>query len=143
MKAKIIRQDGMTFKAEIGNHQLTIDAAEKFGGKNLGPSPKELLLPALGGCTGMDVVSILEKMKVTDFALTIEVEAETADEHPKVLNHINIIYTFKGKDLPEDKIHKAVNLSQDKYCGISAMYSKTAKIDYQIILENDVDNKTD
>jgi len=89
----------------------------------------------LGGCTGMDVVSMLKKMRVEFESLNIEVEGELTDEHPKVYHTITINYIFKGKGLPMEKLEKAVNLSQDRYCGVTAMLNPAAKIEHKIIVE--------
>ena len=124
---------GMTFDAELNGHHFYIDAAETAGGKNLGPRPKGLLLSGLAGCTGMDVVSILKKMKVEDFTFALEVSADSTEEHPKTYHTIYLNYIFAGSDLPADKIKRAVELSETKYCGVSAMLGKAAKIKSRII----------
>lgn len=122
----------MAFEASINGHQITIDADVSSGGQNQGPRPKVLLLAGLGGCTGMDVISILEKMKIVPEKFWMDITAELTDEHPKVYNQIKIVYYFKGDNLPYDKLEKAVNLSKDRYCGVSAMLSKTAEITIEI-----------
>jgi putative redox protein len=110
----------MAFETTINGHKLVLDASVEGGGQNLGPRPKILMLVALGGCTGMDVVSILKKMRVEYSSLEILVEGDTADEHPKKFLKMIINYNFTGKDLPLDKIQKAVDLSREKYCGVDA-----------------------
>jgi putative redox protein len=124
----------MAFTATVNGFSVQMDAASDVGGTEKGPRPKPLTLAALGGCTGMDVVSILEKMRVPLESFVMKIEAEQTEEHPKVYNKIHIIYTFKGKDLPLDKLEKAVNLSQEKYCGVSAMLRKTAEVTYEIVV---------
>ena len=119
---------------ELDGHTFAIDAGEQFGGKNRGPRPKNLLLSALAGCTGMDVVSLLGKMKVPFDGFRLEVEGDVRDEHPKVYTDIAIRYIFTGSQLDRDKIDKAVTLSLDKYCGVTAMLGKTARISHEIIL---------
>jgi putative redox protein len=126
----------MSFEATVENYKIIMDAAKEVGGKGRGPRPKPLALVSLGGCTGMDVVSILTKMRVDIENLNIEVEGELTDEHPKYYHSILITYKFKGKDLPLDKLEKAVNLSQERYCGITAMFGKAAKIDHKIVVES-------
>jgi putative redox protein len=134
MQQKISMQwlEDMAFETEVNGHKIVIDAYEKVGGKNRGPRPKPFMMVALAGCTGMDVVSILKKMKVEYDSLNIDIEAEMDEEFPKPYTSMKIIYTFRGKDLPESKIEKAVNLSQDKYCGVSANYRKAMELDYEI-----------
>jgi len=139
MKEKIdcTYKEGMAFEAEVQGFKLTLDAVEAVGGKNLGPRPKPLTLVSLAGCTGMDVVSILKKMRVEPSYFNISVEGEMTEEHPKYYSHMHIIYEFKGQDLPMEKLEKAITLSQDRYCGVSALLKKGAEITYEIkILEN-------
>ena len=100
--------------------------------ENLGPRPKALLLSGLIGCTGIDVMMILNKMRVRPDDVIISVEADQTDTEPKVYKTIHLIYTFKGKDLPVEKLQRAVSLSQEKYCGVSAMREKAAPITYEI-----------
>lgn len=123
---------GMSFESEVNGHKITIDANESVGGNDLGPRPKPLMLLSLAGCTGMDVVSILKKMRVELDDFAIEVEGEMTEEHPKHYNKINVIYKFWGKDLPMDKIEKAVNLSDERYCGVSAVYKKAIEMTHEI-----------
>ena len=127
---------GMAFEALQDGHEITLDANPEFGGKDLGPRPKGLLLTALAGCTGMDVVSILQKMRVENFNLKIRVEGELAGEHPKVFTEIRLIYNFKGKNLPEDKLQKAINLSQEKYCAVSIMLRQVCEFSYEMKIES-------
>lgn len=124
--------EGMAFETELNGHKIYIDADESVGGKNSAPRPKGLMMVSLAGCTGMDVVSILRKMRVEDFELNIRVEGELAEEHPKKYTGMKVIYQFKGKDLPEDKIKKAVDLSKDRYCGVSANYSASFPVEHAI-----------
>ena len=127
----------MTFDAQLNGHHFLIDADRKVGGRNNGPQPKGLLLTGLGGCIGMDVVSILEKMKVHDFELEIYVEGELTDVYPKYYHTINVKYLFKGKNLPIAKLQKAVDLSENRYCGVYEMLSKSAKINSYIIVNGE------
>jgi putative redox protein len=134
MKEEIIAQwaDGMSFNSTIDEIEVKVDSHVKFGGQGKGPRPKPLLLFSLAGCTGMDVVSLLKKMRVDFAALEIKVSAELTEDHPKYYHKIHLAYLFSGEDLDAGKIEKAVNLSQDKYCGVSYMLSKTAEITYEI-----------
>lgn len=123
---------GMAFETELNGHKLTVDTNEEFGGNDTGPRPKALMMFSLAGCSGMDVVSILKKMKVELEDFNMIVEAEMADEHPKMYTSMHVRYQFKGKDLDITKLKKAVDLSQEKYCGVSASYQKSFPVTYEI-----------
>lgn len=124
--------EGMSFEADVNDHTIVLDAAEKVGGKNKGPRPKPLLLFSLAGCTGMDVVSLLKKMRVEYEDFSIRVSGEVTDDHPKYYKKIHVIYQFKGNNLDKGKVEKAVNLSQEKYCGVSYMVKQAAELTYEI-----------
>ena len=134
-KVEVRWTNEMAFEATVGEHKLILDAALESGGKERGPRPKPLTLVALGGCTGMDVISILKKMQVFPDDFRLEIEGELTEEHPKVYHTINLHYIFKGKNLPMEKLEKAVTLSREKYCGVSAMMGKAAKIEHTITVE--------
>jgi putative redox protein len=128
---------GMAFEMVLdGHHKLVMDANEEVGGNDQGVRPKQLLISALTGCTGMDVVSILKKMKVEYNSFELFVDTEASEDHPKVYTDIHIIYQFTGDNLEDnyDKIEKAVNLSQEKYCGVNAMLKQAANITHEIRL---------
>ncbi len=127
--------EDLAFDVDLNGHHIMLDAAPDFGGKNRGPSPKPLLLASLAGCTGIDVVSILKKMRVSIEGMRIDVSATLTEVDPKIYDKIKVIYYFKGKDLPMDKLEHAVQLSEEKYCGVSAMLKKAGLIEYEIILE--------
>ena len=127
-------QGDMSFDAVVNGHHIVLDAVAAVGGKDQGPRPKPLILVALAGCTGMDVVSILDKMRVKPDALNIEVEGELTEEHPRYYHKLHIIYHFTGQDLPVDKLEKAIQLSQERYCGVTAMLQKAAVITHEIRL---------
>lgn len=129
-------KDAMAFVAKVNGHEVVVDAVPEVGGRDSGPRPKELMLAALGGCTGMDVISILNKMRVEVEYFNVRVEAEVTEEHPKHYTAMHIIYQFKGKDLPMDKLEKAINLSQDRYCGVSHVYRKAMKLTHEIQILN-------
>ncbi|WP_319480745.1 OsmC family protein [uncultured Draconibacterium sp.] len=131
-EVKVSWKDKMAFEAEVDGHKITLDAAEAVGGEDRGPRPKPLMLTALAGCTGMDVVSILKKMRVEVEDFDITVEGDLTDEHPKQYYKMNVIYTFKGKDLPLEKLKKAVSLSEERYCGVSALYKKAIEVTSEI-----------
>lgn len=126
--------EDLSFDVELQGHRFTVDADESVGGKDRGPRPKPLVLSALAGCTGMDVASILNKMKMPYESFAIEIDAHLTDEHPKVYDEITVRYLFTGEELDRSKIEKAVSLSQEKYCGVSAMLGKSATITPQIVL---------
>lgn len=128
----------LTFQANVNDHLINLDADEENGGINKGPRPKALLLAGLAGCTGMDVIAILKKMKVEFEAMNITVDANLTDNHPKIFDTFHITYLFRGEDIPLDKIEKAITLSQDKYCGVSEMFRTFAKLTYEIVIENKV-----
>ena len=124
--------DGMAFEANVAGKKIIIDATENVGGKNRGPQPKPLMMVSLAGCTAMDVISILEKMRVKVDKFNVRVEGELTDEHPKHFSKMNVIYEFTGKDLPIEKLEKAVNLSQDRYCGVSYNYRESFELCHEI-----------
>jgi len=127
-------QNKMAFEVEVAGHKLIIDANDNVGGENKGPQPKPFMLVALGGCTAMDVVSILKKMRVELDEFNVRVEGDLTEEHPKHFSKMKVIYEFTGKNLPLEKIQKAVNLSEERYCGVSASYRKAMELSSEIIL---------
>lgn len=126
---------GMAFEVRQDGHQFMLDASPEVGGRDLGPRPKALLLSGLGACTGIDVVDILRKMRVLFDGLEVEVSADTRDEHPRIYTGIHIRYVFRGKDLPMDKLERAVKLSEETYCGVSAMLRPAVPITWEIVVE--------
>ena len=122
----------MRFSTSLNGHELILDVDESAGGEDKGPRPKQLMLVALGGCTGMDVISILRKMKVDVDEFHVRVEGELTTEHPRQYHRIHTIYEFRGTDLPMDKLEKAVNLSEERYCGVSAVYKRVLKMTSEI-----------
>ena len=130
---RAVNTGGMAFEVEQNGHTFWLDADPSVGGTNKGPLPKQLMLSSLAGCTGMDVASILSKMKMPYDSMTIEIDANLTDQHPKVYDRIHLKYIFKGDNLDPGKIEKAITLSQDKYCGVTAMLAKTAEISYEVV----------
>ncbi len=126
----------MKFDSIVSGHHIVLDASTQNGGENAGPRPKELMLTALAGCTGMDVVSILEKMRVEVEGFEVIVEAQMTDEHPKHYTAFHIVYQFAGANLPIEKLQKAIDLSQERYCGVSYMYKQFATITHEIKIIN-------
>lgn len=128
MKTTTKWKSGQAFESYQGHSKIEIDAKEGF-------SPKALLLSGLAGCTGIDVVEMLEKMRVPFANLSIEVEAEQTTGHPRVFKDIHINYRVVTAEENRDKVKKAVELSLEKYCGVSAMLKKNSRIDYIITIE--------
>jgi len=113
----------MKFDTEVNGHHFFMDQGGEKG-ENSGPRPKPLMLAALAGCTGMDVISILKKMRQEVEYFNVVVEGDTEDEHPNAFIRMHIIYEFKGKKLEIEMIEKAISLSMERYCGVSAVYRK-------------------
>lgn len=132
-------KDGMEFEGKTpSNHKIVVDASEDVGGKNNGPRPMELFIVGLMGCTAMDVVSILNKMRKKIESFRIEVEAEKANEHPKVWTNINIKYILKGENLDDKSIQTAIELSQTKYCSAAATLRRSgANVNYSYIIQKE------
>ena len=124
--------DKMAFSTEVNGHEMIIDAVPEVGGEDRGPRPKPFMLVALGGCTAMDVISILKKMRVEVQGFNVKVEGDLTEEHPKQFHKIHVIYEFKGKDLPMDKLQKAIDLSEERYCGVSVVYKKAMELTSEI-----------
>jgi len=133
---KTVWSGGMSFTAEVNGHKLIMDADPYFGGTDQGPRPKPLLLAALSGCSGMDIVSILEKMGIKDYSLEMDAQGESTTEHPIIYHTITLTYNFQGNNLPAEKIVKAVKLSLEKYCAVNAKLKKAAKIIPKIYINN-------
>lgn len=125
-------KQNLAFGCDMDGHHLVIDASKEGGGDDLGLRPKKLMLTALAGCTGIDVISILKKMKVEPESFHVIVEGDLTEEHPIRYYQMKVIYQFKGKDLPLDKLEKAVKLSEDKYCGVSAAYRLAMNLSSEI-----------
>ncbi|MGI9533153.1 OsmC family protein [Lutimonas sp.] len=118
----------MLFNADTLGGNFKIDAAEESGGQGKGVRPKALMLTSLAGCTGMDIVSLLKKMRAEVDDLDINVSGELTEKHPKIYNKVTLEYVFYGEDLKKDKIEKAIQLSAEKYCGVMEMFKQFAEI---------------
>jgi putative redox protein len=127
----------LAFEAEVDGHKIYMDSSMEHGGKNTGPRPKPLMMVALGGCAGMDVAAILKKMRVELVEFSVEVEGDVTGEHPKRFESMKIIYRLKGKEINRKLVEKAVHLSNTRYCGVSANYSKAFPISHEIIIEEE------
>ena len=126
--------NGMASSAAIGDHKVTMDTTPDNGGTDTGPGPKRLMLASLAGCTGIDIVSILTKMKVAYSDLSIDTEGTLSEEHPKIYNHVKITYKIRlSQEADQAKMEKAVALSEDKYCGVMAMFRSFAKMEREIL----------
>ncbi|MBC3845839.1 OsmC family protein [Winogradskyella echinorum] len=111
---------------------IMMDASKEFGGTGSGMAPKAMMLSSLAGCSGLDVISTLDKMKVEIDDFKIEVSGELTDEHPKYYHSVVVDYHFYGSDLNKKKCERAVNLSVDKYCGVMEMFRRFAKVETNI-----------
>lgn len=134
--AVVQQVQGMTFAARAdSNHWVTMDGPAEFGGSNAGSRPKELVLMALGGCTGSDVVSILQKKRVAVKDFRINLTAQTAEEHPQVFTAIHMGYVFVGDGINPADVERAIELSTTKYCPVSAMLKASVKITHSYKIE--------
>ena len=136
-KTAIVRQlQGITFVGRTdANHWVAMDGPAEFGGANAGTRPKELILLALGGCTGSDVVSILKKKRVTLDGFEVRLTADVADEHPQVFTKIHVEYVFFGDGIKRDDVERAIELSDTKYCAVSAMLRAAVPITHSYRIE--------
>lgn len=119
-----------------GNHVL-METGPDFGGSDQGLNPKALMLSSIGGCTGLDVLSLLKKMRVEVADFKVIVNGELTEEHPKYYDKVSIDYYFKGIDLNEEKIKKAVSLSEERYCGVIKMFRAFAEVSIDIHFNNE------
>lgn len=133
MKAKITWKEKMEFVGECGGKTLSLDSKPPLGSGN-GMTPKELVALGIAGCTGMDVISLMRKYKqnVESFEVYADV-VQTEGSHPVVFKDVSLVYEFKGQ-VEVDRAKEAVELSQSKYCGVSAMIAKIAPIHYKIVI---------
>ncbi len=136
-KAFVKQLSGITFagRTEQTNHWVMWDGPEAFGGSNAAIRPKELLLLSLAGCTASDVIAILQKKRVKLDSFEMNITAEETEEHPKVYKSINLEYVFYGKNVREKDVERAIELSQDKYCGVTEMLRHAVNIthSYKIV----------
>ncbi len=132
MKAKVTFVKGLQFvgESETG-HAIVMDGNRELGGEDTGPRPMELLLIGLGGCTGMDVVSILKKKKQELEGLEIIIDGKKAEEHPKRFTDVTIEFRVRGKALSEEAVKRAVELSMEKYCSVKATLEKETKVSFK------------
>lgn len=128
--------EGVTFMGKAdSNHWVTMDGPEEFGGSNAGTRPKELLLLALGGCTGSDVATILRKKKINVTGFEMNLSADVQETHPQVYTKIHLEYVFYGKEIPKEAVERAIELSQKTYCSVTAMLQKAVEITHSYRIE--------
>jgi len=133
--AKITWVDGMLMVAEGGTgHTITMDGAPDIGGRNLASRPMEVLLMGMGGCTAIDVVSMLKKQRQDIEGVEVSLVAERAEDHPKVYTSVKLVYTVRGRKLNKALVERAVTLSDEKYCSATAMVRKSAEITHEVVL---------
>lgn len=132
-KIEVNWKGNMLFESVAPDGTVMIDADAAVGGQGKGLRPKALMLTSLAGCTAMDVISLLKKMRaeVDDFKITVE--GNLTDEHPKYYDKVKVVYTFFGSDFKKDKIEKSVNLSVERYCGVMQMFRQFAEVTTEIV----------
>jgi putative redox protein len=138
LNAKVTYTNGLQFVGEASSgHAIVMDGDTGVGGHNTGLRPMELLLVSLGGCTGMDVISIMKKKQQDVTGFEININGQKAENYPKKFTDINIEFIIKGRNISEDAVKRSIDLSMDKYCSIKASLEGTAKISfsYRIIQE--------
>ena len=133
--AKVSWVDGALFVAEGGSgHTITMDGAADIGGRNLASRPMEVMLMGMGGCTAIDVVSMLKKQRQDIEGVEVSLSGERATEHPMVYTEVKLVYTVRGRKLNRALVERAVSLSDQKYCSATAMFKKTAKVTHELVL---------
>ena len=136
MKATITLVDGIQFSGKAASgHTVTMDADEHAGGRNAGSRPMELLLVAFGGCTGMDVISILRKKRQNVSGLEINVRGEQRDDYPKTYKEVHVEYIVKGKGVQHEAVERSIELSLDKYCSVGATLAGVGTITHSYRIE--------
>ena len=138
MTARVKWVEGVTFVGESGSgHAVVMDGPPEHGGRDLGIRPMEMLLLGMGGCTAFDVLHILKKARQPVTDCVVELDAERADEEPKVFTKIHAHFRLKGTGLKEDRVKRAVELSAEKYCSASIMLGATAEITHDYVIEEE------
>lgn len=135
MNVKVRHIKGMHFEGEGQSKIRTqFDSSVTAGGTGIGSTPMEMVLMSIAGCSGMDIVSILEKMRVSFDRFEVSVQGERAIEHPRVFTDIEVIYQFWGEGLSEaeEKLKRAISLSMEKYCSVANMIDKAANLTYRL-----------
>lgn len=138
VEAKVTLLNNMQFTGTASSgHSLTMDADEAFGGHNTGFRPMELLLVGFGGCSGMDVISILRKKRQEVSGLEINIKGEKSDTDPKIYKEVHIEYLVKGKGIEKNAVERAISLSLDKYCSVGATLAKAGTITHSYRIEEE------
>lgn len=137
MECRTKWQGDLGFESHIRGHKVMMDSKADFGGKDQGPTPKELLLASICGCSGMDVASILKKMRVNLVSCDVNAQADTTAGYPSIFQEVKMQYNIEGTDIKVDQALKAVTLSMTKYCGVSAMVAEAAPISYEVFLNGE------
>ena len=133
--AKVTWVEDALFVAEAGSgHTFTMDGSADVGGRNLGARPMEVMLMGMGGCTAIDVVSMLKKQRQDILGVEVSLVGERATEHPMVYSEVKVVYTVRGRKLSRPLVERAVSLSDEKYCSATAMFKKTAKVTHEVVL---------
>jgi putative redox protein len=136
MNAKITYVNGLQFVGQPSSgHAIVMDGDTSAGGQDTAVRPMELLLLGIGGCSGMDVISILKKKKQEVTGFQINVQGEKAEEYPKKFTDINLEFVIKGKNISEEAVRKAIDLSMNKYCSVKATLEGSAKINFSFVIE--------
>jgi putative redox protein len=136
MQATLKHVGGLTYVGRSNtNHWVVMDGSKTGGGDEAAASPKETVLIALGACTAMDVSGILRKRRVEVRGFEMDLDADVAEEHPKVFTQIRLTYRFQG-DVPTNEIERAVRLSQEKYCSVSAMLRQAVPIRWRAVVND-------
>lgn len=135
MQVTVKHVGGMAFEGVGQSGKITKIASSTAETEHAGASPMELVLMGVAGCSGIDIVSILEKMRVNFDKFEISVGGERAQDHPKVFTNIRVIYKFWGTDLPEEKLRRAIDLSFDKYCSVIHTVNKVAQVTYTLEIQ--------
>ena len=125
----------MSFRGELDGQKIRLDVDKDSGGEDKGIRPKPLMLVALAGCTGLDVVSLLRKMRVKYDTFRVDVSGELTEEHPRMYRNMHIDYRLEGEEVNRSKVEKAVNLSLDRYCGVAAVYKKVMPLTFTIYIK--------
>ncbi|MEN8764389.1 MAG: OsmC family protein [Wenyingzhuangia sp.] len=131
-KISLYWKEGVHFESEGPGGMVSIDGSEEVGGQGKGLRPKALMLSALAGCSGIDIGSLIKKMRIDVDTFDIDVEAELTDEHPKFYHKVLVNFNFYGNHLNQTKIEKAVSLSIDTYCGVMEMFRQFATVETKI-----------
>jgi putative redox protein len=131
LKAIVKWSGGLNFEGSgDSGHAVMMDASKANGGTDAGSRPTELLLMALGGCTGMDVISILEKKRIKVDEFWLEISSDKTDTQPKMLTDVIVKYVFVGEAIPEKDVERAIALSTEKYCTVGAMFKASTKVEH-------------